>query len=228
MRAWLIAPLGLGLALMTAGCGDTQGQRATTGALSGVAFGAAVGGPIGALIGGAAGAGVGAERPQVDAAVNTGSNKAQAAVNSAMGDMGISRTASAGTPSVENTAKAAGAADNGPPLSHQQVRQAQTQLKRDGINPGPVDGIYGPRTIAAVKQFQARNNLPQTGALNGLTEQRLQTASANRTQPQNNPQAAQAPNPNAPANGSQTPNANPNPQPNGSGTNTPGSMPSNH
>ena len=52
------------------------------------------------------------------------------------------------------------------------IRGLQTQLKRMGIDPGPVDGIMGPRTKAAVKEFQQQNGLavdgivgPQTSAV---------------------------------------------------------------
>ena len=55
MRKWIIAPVGLAL-LGVAGCGETQGQRAATGAGGGAIAGAVVGGPVGAL----AGAGIGA------------------------------------------------------------------------------------------------------------------------------------------------------------------------
>lgn len=219
MRAWWIAPVGLGLTLMTAGCGQTQGQQATTGALGGVAFGAAVGGPIGALVGGAAGAVAGAERPAIDQTVNTGSQKAQAAVNSAVGDIN-GRTASAGpAPGTATMANAGGTNASGSraDLTHQEVRQAQTTLKHLGLYTGPIDGIYGPQTLTGVKRFQARNGLPQTGALTGVTERRLQ-ASANPQNPQNQPQAAQAPSPAD--NGNQNNDSNLQPQTNGPGTNS--------
>jgi hypothetical protein len=45
----------LALGGLAAGCGDTQGDRETTGALSGAAMGAIVGGPIGAIVGAGAG-----------------------------------------------------------------------------------------------------------------------------------------------------------------------------
>ncbi|MET3601059.1 TIGR02594 family protein [Martelella mangrovi] len=51
------------------------------------------------------------------------------------------------------------------------TREVQTALAARGIDPGPVDGIRGPQTIAAIRKFQAANGLlvdgivgPQTGA----------------------------------------------------------------
>ena len=44
-----------------------------------------------------------------------------------------------------------------------QVRQIQEALARAGFDPGPVDGIWGRRTLAAVKAFQAREHLEVDG-----------------------------------------------------------------
>ena len=39
--------------------------------------------------------------------------------------------------------------------NHPCVKYIQDALKQDGYRPGPIDGIYGPNTEAAVKRFQA-------------------------------------------------------------------------
>ena len=39
------------------------------------------------------------------------------------------------------------------------IRRVQQALVNAGYNPGPVDGISGPRTLQAVKSFQQENNL---------------------------------------------------------------------
>lgn len=44
-----------------------------------------------------------------------------------------------------------------------EVRNIQTRLKSWGYNVGTVDGIYGVKTEAAVKQFQRNNNLTPDG-----------------------------------------------------------------
>jgi peptidoglycan hydrolase-like protein with peptidoglycan-binding domain len=53
------------------------------------------------------------------------------------------------------------------------VRQAQTELNKRGYDAGPVDGIYGPRTRAAVAKFQADESLAQTGQLDLNTMSKL-------------------------------------------------------
>jgi peptidoglycan hydrolase-like protein with peptidoglycan-binding domain len=53
----------------------------------------------------------------------------------------------------------------GRPLNPQQVVQLQTQLRALGFNPGPIDGMVGPRTMTAAKEFQAFYGLPATGAI---------------------------------------------------------------
>lgn len=45
----------------------------------------------------------------------------------------------------------------------EEVRQIQTKLKRWGYYNGSVDGIYGTKTVAAVKYFQRKNGLTQDG-----------------------------------------------------------------
>jgi peptidoglycan hydrolase-like protein with peptidoglycan-binding domain len=57
------------------------------------------------------------------------------------------------------------------------VRAAQRALKEKGFNPGPIDGVMGPRTSAAVRDFQQKENLKVTGRLDAETRSRL-TASA--------------------------------------------------
>ncbi len=47
--------------------------------------------------------------------------------------------------------------------SGSEVRQIQTKLKRWGYYSGSVDGIYGSRTVAAVRSFQAKNGLTVDG-----------------------------------------------------------------
>lgn len=47
--------------------------------------------------------------------------------------------------------------------SHETVRQVQQALKDKGIDPGPVDGVAGPKTHAALKQYQEQNHLTADG-----------------------------------------------------------------
>jgi peptidoglycan hydrolase-like protein with peptidoglycan-binding domain len=53
------------------------------------------------------------------------------------------------------------------------VRNAQIALRDAGYEPGRIDGMMGPRTQAAIREFQAAHGLPQTGMLDESTQQRL-------------------------------------------------------
>ena len=45
----------------------------------------------------------------------------------------------------------------------------QTELQQVGLYAGAIDGIYGPETVAAVKQLQADSGLPETGFVDRAT-----------------------------------------------------------
>ena len=49
------------------------------------------------------------------------------------------------------------------------IRAAQQALKDKGIDPGPVDGLNGPKTQEAVKTFQAKQNIDPDGKLGPKT-----------------------------------------------------------
>ena len=49
------------------------------------------------------------------------------------------------------------------------IRQVQQTLHKRGFRAGPIDGIMGPSTQAAVKSFQQSQNLETTGQLNRQT-----------------------------------------------------------
>jgi hypothetical protein len=51
-------------------------------------------------------------------------------------------------------------APSAPAASHDDVRSVQVALARLGFDPGPADGVVGPRTRAAIRAYQARNGLP--------------------------------------------------------------------
>jgi Putative peptidoglycan binding domain len=58
------------------------------------------------------------------------------------------------------------------------VRGAQQALRDKGFDPGPVDGMMGPRTSAAVREFQTKEGLTATGTLDSDTRARLMAASS--------------------------------------------------
>lgn len=51
----------------------------------------------------------------------------------------------------------------------QAVRDVQTVLSQQGLYNGPIDGIYGPQTRAAVLSFQRSNNLIADGIIGSRT-----------------------------------------------------------
>ncbi len=53
------------------------------------------------------------------------------------------------------------------------VRQAQAALNDQGFNAGAVDGRMGPNTDSAIRSFQAKNGLTETGTLDGATRSAL-------------------------------------------------------
>jgi peptidoglycan hydrolase-like protein with peptidoglycan-binding domain len=65
-----------------------------------------------------------------------------------------------------------------------QVRAVQRRLRALGLRPGPVDGLYGPRTQAAIERFQRTAEQRASGVLSAATAVALaRTASDQRTRP---------------------------------------------
>jgi peptidoglycan hydrolase-like protein with peptidoglycan-binding domain len=56
------------------------------------------------------------------------------------------------------------------------VRTAQQALKDKGFDPGPIDGVKGPRTTAAVKKYQQAEGMTASGNLDDETMNRLRAA----------------------------------------------------
>jgi peptidoglycan hydrolase-like protein with peptidoglycan-binding domain len=117
----------------------------------------------------------------------------------------------------------------------ERVKAAQQALKDKGHDPGPVDGVMGPKTQAALKDFQSKEGITATGQLDAETMSKLGVqaragAAADRTgSPAASPGTGSAPSPGAggaasgtPAPGGSTPGASAPSTPGGSGT-TPGS-----
>jgi peptidoglycan hydrolase-like protein with peptidoglycan-binding domain len=53
------------------------------------------------------------------------------------------------------------------------IGQAQERLKAAGYDPGPIDGVLGPQTRAALRRYQASQGLPMTGTLEEATRESL-------------------------------------------------------
>jgi peptidoglycan hydrolase-like protein with peptidoglycan-binding domain len=61
------------------------------------------------------------------------------------------------------------------------TRAAQEALKTQGFDPGPIDGRMGPRTRAAITDYQRKNELPATGMLDDATMSKLNVRSSRAT-----------------------------------------------
>ena len=65
--------------------------------------------------------------------------------------------------------------------SSARVRDAQQALKDKGFDPGPVDGLMGPATRAALKKYQEKENLNEDGRLGPKTLDSLGVKQAKST-----------------------------------------------
>lgn len=82
-------------------------------------------------------------------------------------------TAIAGGPTAKEPSSSQGASSQHQPSSSQQqaqqspelVKQVQEKLSAAGHDAGPADGIMGPKTQAALKEFQEKQGLQTSGQL---------------------------------------------------------------
>jgi peptidoglycan hydrolase-like protein with peptidoglycan-binding domain len=77
------------------------------------------------------------------------------------------------------------------------TRNAQQALKAKGYDPGPIDGIHGPRTSAAIRDYQKAEGLKVTGDMNAETRTHLMGGSASATVPSASPTTSTAGSPSA-------------------------------
>ena len=132
--------LALGLATAYAADGDkTTTSQPMTGKQKATTIGAASGAVAGAVVGGPVGAVVGA------------------GVGGYVGHEGTDANGH-----VTNTSTSSRGGDS-------TVRKAQAALNDQGYNAGAVDGRFGPSTESAIRNFQAKNGLSETGTLDSPT-----------------------------------------------------------
>ena len=77
------------------------------------------------------------------------------------------------TPSVKRTDRHRHAAHGGRTMGKQEVKSAQEALKAKGYDAGASDGAMGPRTRAALRNFQKAEGLRATGRLDADTRTKL-------------------------------------------------------
>jgi membrane-bound lytic murein transglycosylase B len=70
-------------------------------------------------------------------------------------------------------AKEAKAEKKVPAKATEDVKKLQEALKAKGHDPGPIDGILGAKTRAALKAFQEASGLKATGRLDDQTAEKL-------------------------------------------------------
>jgi hypothetical protein len=63
--------------------------------------------------------------------------------------------------------------DREPADRDERIRRAQQSLQAAGFYAGTIDGILGPQTRTAIREYQARHGLPTTGRLDAATRKSL-------------------------------------------------------
>lgn len=91
-----------------------------------------------------------------------------------IGLKGPAASAAASRSSPSNDARQAGRSETA------QVSQVQRLLNQTGFDAGPVDGIWGPKTVSAWQRFQAAQGLPRTHRIESLTLRTLSRHTASR------------------------------------------------
>jgi peptidoglycan hydrolase-like protein with peptidoglycan-binding domain len=84
----------------------------------------------------------------------------------------VSATGANAQSSPQNRAQRAAAdvnMDAVPTLAADGVRKVQLALQKKRINPGPIDGVFGPLTKEAVRGFQSRYGIKASGEINNQT-----------------------------------------------------------
>jgi hypothetical protein len=67
---------------------------------------------------------------------------------------------------------------SGQRLSNDKAKEVQEALKSKGFDPGTADGVIGPKTNQAIRDFQKANNLQVTGRLDEKTTSALGVAAS--------------------------------------------------
>ena len=90
---------------------------------------------------------------------------------------GQAGTGTPGAGSTPATGSTAGTSKSGMGMNDgggaEQVKAMQKALQDKGMDPGPIDGIMGPKTMAALKAFQKDQKLTESGRLDDQTREKL-------------------------------------------------------
>jgi len=74
-----------------------------------------------------------------------------------------------GSATPQQAPPAAGQSTAAVQLNRDQITQLQQALNDNGFDAGPVDGVFGAQTIAALKRFQTKAGLQPTGQIDQQT-----------------------------------------------------------
>ena len=85
------------------------------------------------------------------------------------GDNGSNRTSSAAPTNYAPPPPPPQQAEAQQAVTPDTIRQVQQALQQQNMYRGQVDGVWGPRTQAAVRQYQQKNNLGSSGQLDQQT-----------------------------------------------------------
>lgn len=92
----------------------------------------------------------------------------------------VGAQAPAGVQPTTATSASTTPADQMSPPGKSLIRQAQQKLQKKGYDPGPHDGVLGPRTQTAIKGYQQAEGLPVTSLLDQATTKQLGLREARR------------------------------------------------
>lgn len=150
--------------------GGSQSKQTGSGAETPLSKGSS---PAGASDPSKAGTGPGSESAQTDKDTSVGGSQSERVGGGTDTPLPEgSRSAGMGEPS--KAGQDASSASQPQGMGGQQdVRQVQEALKNQGQDPGPIDGIMGPQTRQALRAFQGKNGLKQTGTLDIETKEKL-------------------------------------------------------
>ena len=107
----------------------------------------------------------------------TGSGATKAKPGPSMGQSGTTSPASGSSMPSSGAGSTAGTSKSGTGMNggadSEQVKSVQKALQGKGMDPGPIDGVMGPKTMAALKAFQKDQKLPESGRLDDQTREKL-------------------------------------------------------
>ncbi len=74
------------------------------------------------------------------------------------------------------------------PLSPDMIKEVQQRLQQEGLYHGAIDGVWGPRTEAALRSYQQQHNLNATGRIDQQTLTAMNLVGSGQSSQQGNAQ----------------------------------------